>query len=68
MAIIGFDITTDSQSAKMNARRRRWSDVNRERRGAMKKASGNLLICEYRGSDDGDRTDKAVRGDGEGCW
>ena len=35
------------QSAKMEMRRGRWSDVNRERRGVMKKANGSLLIQEY---------------------
>ena len=31
------------QSAKMETRRGRWSDVNRERWGVMKKASGSLM-------------------------
>ena len=35
------------QSAKMETRRERWSDVNRERRGVMKKADGSLLRQEY---------------------
>ena len=35
------------QSAKMETRRGRWSDVNRERRDVMKKANGSLLRNEY---------------------
>ena len=31
------------QSAKMETRRERWGDVNRERRGVMKKTNGSLL-------------------------
>ena len=31
------------QSAKIETRRGRWSDVNRERRGIMKKANGVCL-------------------------
>ena len=36
-----------SQSAKSETRRGRWSDVNRERRGIMKKANGSLFRQEY---------------------
>ena len=35
------------QSAKIETRRGRWSDVNRERRGIMKKASESLFRQEY---------------------
>ena len=35
------------QSTKMEMRRERWSDVNRERRGVMKKANESLLRQEY---------------------
>ena len=35
------------QSAKIETRRGRWSDVNRERRGVMKKANGSLVRKEY---------------------
>ena len=35
------------QSAKIETRRGRWSDVNRERRGIMKKANGSLFRQEY---------------------
>ena len=35
------------QSAKIEARRGRWSDVNCERQGVMKKANGSLLRQEY---------------------
>ena len=35
------------QSAKIETRRGRWSDLNRERRGVMKKANGSLLRQEY---------------------
>ena len=35
------------QSTKMETRRGRWSYVNRERRGVMKKANGSLLRQEY---------------------
>ena len=36
-----MDVTTDS--AKMETKRGRWRDVNRERRVVMKKASGSLM-------------------------
>ena len=35
------------QSAKMETRKGRWSDVNRERLGVMKKANGSLLRQKY---------------------
>ena len=35
------------QSAKIETRRGRWGDVNRERRGVMKKVNGILLRQEY---------------------
>ena len=43
---IDMDVTSP-QSAKMETRRGRWSDVNRERQGVMKKANGSLLRQEY---------------------
>ena len=35
------------QSAKMETRRGKWSDVNRERWGVMKKTNGSLLRQGY---------------------
>ena len=35
------------QSAKMETRTGRWSNVNRERQGVMMKASGSLMRYEY---------------------
>ena len=35
------------QSAKMETRRGRWSDVNREQLGVMKKANRSLMRYEY---------------------
>ena len=35
------------QSANIETRRGRWSDVNRERLDIMKKANGSLLTQEY---------------------
>ena len=35
------------QSAKMVARKGRWSDGSRERRGIMKMGGGSFFRCEY---------------------